>query len=218
MSRILSVALLALMVLAAFTGFRLLEAGIAAEVYRARLAELAGDYERLRGQYDEAVRRTAVTELVVSDGRLSVVIRTAEGDLETLASPFDPSREIYIDYVVRDGRLWIRRLFDDQTAPGAGMVIDPSLYTIDWEAVADGHGKALYRALGEGRWIVDVSGDGSLGLRRRADGEAIELVSAPQVRDYAPIDAVVGDALAAIGPIEALVALVRQIERGAGGR
>jgi len=31
-----------------------------------------------------------------------------------------PDREVYADYVVLDGRLWIRRVFDAATAPEAG--------------------------------------------------------------------------------------------------
>ena len=82
MSRVVLFFLLLLLGVSAFASFRLLEASLAAEVYRGRLAELAADYESLLGQYNEAVRRTAVTELRVEDGALTVVIRTAEGDLK----------------------------------------------------------------------------------------------------------------------------------------
>jgi len=215
MNRALSAALLVLVAAALFAAYRLLESSLAAEVYRERIAELVLDYQALRGRYDEAVRRTAVTELVVADGRLSVVIRTAEGRLRTIETPFDPSREIYVDYVVRDGRLWIRRIFDDRTPPGDGLSIDPSLVDVDWEAVGEGHGKAAYRALGEGRWVVDVSGDGSLGLARREPGEPVDLAPAPPVRRYEPLADSVDSALGSIGPGEALRALVRQLEGGA---
>ena len=212
MVRILSVLLLAVFVVAAFAGFRVFETNVRAEVYRTRLLELSRDHDALRGLYDQAVRRTAVTELVVAGDSLAVVVRTAEGDVEEIETPFDPRREIYVDYVVRDGRLWIRRLFDDRTPPGDGMLIDPELFAIDWESINAGHGKAAYRALADGRWIVDVSGDGSLGLRRRTAGEVVALVSAPPVRDYAPIEEEVQDALAAISPAEAVAAIARQLE------
>jgi hypothetical protein len=214
MTRALSLCLLVLVALAAFAAQRLLEASLAAEVYRERLMELSADYEQLRGRYDEAVRRTAVTELVVADGKLSVVIRTAEGELKSFESPFDPSREIYVDYVVRDGRLWIRRLFDDRTPPGEGMSIDPRLIDVDWETVDEGFGKAAYRALDEGRWVVDVTGDGSLGLARRDPGEIVELTPAPPVREYEPVGETVESLLGSIRASEAFRALLRQIERG----
>jgi hypothetical protein len=214
MRRALSLALLALVAVAAFSAHRLLKASLAAEVYRERLLELSGDYERLRDRYNEAVRRTAVTELLVADGKLSVVIRTAEGELKSFESPFDPSREIYVDYVVRDGRLWIRRLFDDRTPPSEGMSIDPGLIDVDWEAVGEGYGKAAYRELGEGRWVVDVTGDGSLGLARRDPEEAVELAPAPPVREYEPVGEAVESVLGSIRASEAVRALVRQIEQG----
>jgi hypothetical protein len=204
MTRLLSIALLAGLAAAGLAGYRLFESTLAAEVYRARLAELAADNEALRRVYNEAVSRTAVTELRVEDGKLSVVIRTAEGELEVLPAPYDPSTEIYVDFVVVDGRLWIRRVFDSSTPPEQGMVIDPRFAHVDWNTEAASHGKAAYRSLSEGSWVVDVSGDGSLGLARREGDEPLALSPPPPVREYEPVESVVDDALAEIGPAEAL--------------
>jgi hypothetical protein len=215
MTRALSLVLLALIALAGFAAHRLLEASVAADVYRERLEQISADYERLRGDFNEAVRRTAVTELVVADGRLSVVVRTATGELKKFDTPFDPRREIYVDYVVRDGRLWIRRIFDDRTPPGDGLSIDPRIIDVNWETVVEGYGKAAYRALGEGRWVVDVTGDGSLGLARRGPEEVVDLAPAPPVREFEPVGDAVKSVLGAIRPREALRALVRQLESGA---
>ncbi len=212
-SRILSALLILLVAAAGFAAFRLLEASLASDVYRQRLAEMSADYEALRGQYNQAVRRTAVTELLVEDGTLTVVIRTAEGELQSLASPFDPSREIYVDYVVLNGRLWIRRLFDDATAPEQGMVIDPRFIDVDWDSQGESHGKAAYRSLGPGRWVVDVTGDGSLGLTRRKGDEASDLAPPPEVRRYQPVEGIVDAQLGSIRPGEAFDALMRQLER-----
>lgn len=214
-SRILSLFLLVLVAVSAFAAYRLLEASLAAEVYRDRLGELAADYEQLRDRYNAAVRRTAVTELVVEDGQLTVVIRTSDGELQSLASSFDPSKEIYVDYVVHDGRLWIRRVFDEDTPPGEGMLIDPRFVDVDWEAAGESYGKAAYRSLGEGRWVVDVTGDGSLGLARREPQERVRLEPPPPVRRYEPIEAAVDEALGAIRPAEAVRVLARQFEAGA---
>ncbi len=211
-TRILNVVLALLVVAFGFGAFRLLEASLEADVYRERLASLAEDYEVLRGRYNEAVRRTAVTELVVGDGALEVVIRNAAGEVETLTTPFDPAREIYVDYVVLDGRLWIRRVFDEATAPDAGMVVDPRLADVDWTGEGASHGKATYRALEPGRWVVDVTGDGSLGLAKRDDATPTHLAPPPPVRDYAPIENEVGERLGSIGPGEAFDALMRQID------
>lgn len=196
---------------AGLEGYRLVQSGIEAEVYRARLEEVAHDYEELRTQYNEAVRRTAVTELVVEDGRLRVAIRDVTGEIKSFDTPYDPSQEIYVDYVVLEGRLWIRRVFDESTPPERGLVIDPGLAEVDWDADPEGHGKAAYRELTEGRWVVSVTGDGSLGLARAGNGQRAELTPAPPIRSYEPVESEVIDALRAVGPVEAVRALAVQL-------
>jgi hypothetical protein len=210
-SRLLSLALLVVLAVAGFSAFHLLEATLAAEVYQERLAQLSSDHEALRELFNEAVRRTAVTELRVEEGSLSVVIRTADGELRVLPSSFDPSKEIYVDYVVVGGRLWIRRIFDEDTAPGEGMLVDPKLADVDWSADETSYGKAAYRSLDEGRWVVDVTGDGSLGLTRREEGSSQVLSPAPPVRDYEPVDTAVRHALGVIGPAEAARVVARRL-------
>ena len=191
--------------------YGLLRATLEADVYRDRIAELGRDFEQLRGQYDQAVRRTAVTELVVEDGQLDVVVRSAAGELERIETSFDPRGEIYVDFVVLQGRLWIRRIFDASTPPATGLVIDPSLGQIDWQNDASAQGKATYRALAEGRWVVSVTGDGSLGLDRLAEGAPSNLAVAPVVRSYAPIGSAVDDRLGDLAPSEILRILGRRL-------
>lgn len=184
----------------AFFGYRYLRADVAARIYERRLADLAQDYKQLADVYNEAVRRSAVTELVVKDNTLSVRIRTVEGPTRVIPTPFDPKGEIYVDFVVVEGRLWIRRLFDSRTAPGEGLVIDPGLADVAWSkdnATPDPArptatatvGKAVYRALSEGTWIVSVSGDGSLGLSKLEPGQEPRLVARPQIKNYEEIRA-----------------------------
>ncbi len=211
MARVVSLLLMLVLGVAAYSGYRLLLAGIEVDVYRERLVELRRDHDQLRKQYNQAVRRTAVTELLVNDGELRVSIRTAEGELRTLETPFDPSREIYVDYVVLDGRLWIRRVFDANTAPGEGMVIDPALVDIDWDVARAAHGKAAYRPLDEGRWVVTVTGDGSLGLARRAEAARVELSGPPAVREYAPVGESVDAVLRELTPAEMFRSLARRL-------
>jgi hypothetical protein len=210
-ARLLSFVLVLLLAAAGYAGFRILEAQLEADVFRERIAELSNDYRALRERYNDAVRRTAVTELVVQDGELSAVIRTADGELQVIDLPYDPSREIYIDFVVLHGRLWIRRVFDESTPPGDGRVIDPELAEVDWDAAGETHGKAAYRSLGEGRWVVDVTGDGSLGLTYRDPEDVVELAPPPPVRNYEPVAAEVRDALGAIGPGEAFRVIARRL-------
>ena len=189
-----------------YFGYRFLRADVASQIYEKRLEELALDYRQLADTYNEAVKRTAVTELIVKGETLSVRVRTIEGPTRVIPTPFDPRGEIYVDFVVIDGRLWIRRLFDAGTAPGQGLVIDPALASVGW-ADADGSqgtqgarggdgvrvaaavGKAVYRSLSEGTWVVTVSGDGSLGLSRLEPGTEPRLVARPQIKDYEQVHA-----------------------------
>lgn len=153
-------------------------------MYERRLKSLSKRYEALQERYRTAVRKTAVTELLVEEGALAVVIRTIEGRLQTIATPFNPEREIYIDYVIADGRIWIRRVFDSATPPERALVIDPEWSTVDWSAPGSVHGKAVYRRLEPGRWVVTVTGNGSLGLARLADGQKTGMVRAPEIGEF----------------------------------
>lgn len=180
-------AIIALVAGGGFLGYRLIRADLAASVYKDRLTTMAGDYETLRRQYNDAVARTAVTELVVKDGKLSVRIRNDAGLVDEIAAPYDPAGEIYVDYVVVGQRLWIRRVFDARTSPEKGLVLDPALARVDWNDPSAAHGKAVYRRLGEGRWRITVTGDGSLGLVRAPDNEPAELTRAPEIKDHSKL-------------------------------
>lgn len=170
-------------------GLELMRSRAEREIYRDRLAALSENYEDLADRYNTAVRRTALTELVVEDGRLTVVIQSAAGRVAEIETPFDPSGEIYVDYAIVGGRVWIRRVFDADTPPARGVLIDPALAHIEWSEDEAEVGKAIYRSLGEGRWVVTVSGSGGLGLRRIVPGEEIVLGPAPRIDSFEEIEA-----------------------------
>ena len=157
---------------------------VAAEVYRARSERLADDFNRLRENYHRAIARTAITALVVEDGRVFVETRHADGTVVRRQTPFHAAREIFVDYAVVAGRIRIRRVFDAATPAADAFVLDAGLAEIDWQG-AD-HGKAVYRRLAEGRWEVTVTGNGALGLRR---AEAGELEALPQLEAFEAAEA-----------------------------
>ena len=144
------------------------------------------------------MRRTAVTELIVRDGRLSLAIRTMEGLHRVIETSLDPSQEIYCDYLLVGGRLWIRRVYDAHTPPSRGVVVDDDLATVEWSDPAVRYGKAVYRSLSEGRWIVTVTGDGSLGLAKIDEDTEVELQGPPPVRDYEQIVKQIRDEIARV--------------------
>lgn len=185
-------------------GYGLAHQHVASEVYLERLEALAGEYESLREQYNEAVRRTAVTELLVEDGELSVVIRTADGQQRVIPTPFDPNREIWVSYIVADGRLLIRKVFefDEGAMPSEPVVITPELEFVDWTDPRFEFGKAISRPLSEGRWVVTVSGDGSLALTKATDEPRADLKPAPEIRDYEQIEQKARSEVEQIGPAE----------------
>lgn len=187
---------------AALLGYHLIRAGITEAVYRERLEDVAGRYETLREQFNAAVRRTAVTELVVQDNHLTVRIRNAGGTIRDIPTDYDPRREIYVDYAIVDGRLWIRRVFDALTPPSNALVIDPELAGIDWAEDRATFGKAVYRSLGEGRWVVSASGDGSLGLRLVDANESVLLVEPPRLGTFKEMDSELKGEIANIGPAD----------------
>ncbi len=203
-SWIKSLATLALVILLAIVAWRWSYTRMAAEVYRDRLRQVVAEHQQLQDRYNQAVRRTAVTELRVEGGRLDAVIRTLDGQERIIPTPFDPAGEIYVDFAVRDGRLWIRRLFDAATPPARGVLIDPELLAIDWDGPGARFGKAVYRSLTEGRWIVTVSGDGSLALVKAAADAPTLLTPAPPVGEFAEIEHRINQQLDTISPVQLL--------------
>lgn len=190
-----SFALLAVLVLF-IAGFLLLSrarAELRADIYRDRLEDVAREYSALAEQFNSAVAQAAVTELVVEDGVMSVRVRSRRGVETVIPTSLDPQSEIYVDYVVIGGRLWIRRGFDDRTPPVEGVVIDPSLVDVDWDEPGSQVGKAVYRALGEGVWQVSVTGQGALGLVRVDEARRQPLIQAPEVLEFDTIEATVRD-------------------------
>ena len=184
---------LVLLVVAGGLTYRVGKDRLVANVYRDRLAALHEDYNALADRYNRAVTRAAVTELEVTETSVAVVVRSPDGVLETIATPYDPADEIFLDYAVIDGRLWVRRVFDENTPPNQGTLIDPALADIDWDEAAADHGKAAYRSLSPGRWRVAVSGDGSVTLRAAPDDADAPLVRAPAVRDFDPVEQAAAD-------------------------
>jgi len=183
-------------VAAALATLQLVKSDLRAAVYRDRLETLASEFKTLRGAYNDAVRRTAVTELIVDENNaLSVRVSNASGRSVTTPTPFNPDREIYVDYAVTDSRLMIRRVFDADTPPSQALVLDEALREIGWDddgASASGarFGKAIYRDLTVGRWVIAVSGDGSLGIERistdpnASPEDVVALSTSPQLKDF----------------------------------
>jgi len=207
-----SLALLLVLGATGYASYRLLRSGLESEVYRDRLEAVVEDYAALREQYHDAIRKTAVTELLVRDGRLEIAIRTADGRRQVFETPFDPSKEVYVDFVVVDGRLWIRRVFDGETPPDQGMTIDPRYVDMKWDAESALHGKAVYRSLEEGRWVVTVTGGGALGLAKIPDDAHAELIAAPALREFSSVDQEVDRALDEIRADEVFELLVRRLD------
>lgn len=177
----------------AVVGLRFARADAANSVYQSRLRDLSVDYESLRAQYNQAVRQTAVTELVVKNRSVTVQVRTIEGAIETIPTDCDADKEIYVDFALIEGRLWIRRVFDADTPPARATVINPKLATVNWDAQGALVGQAVYRQLGEGRWVVNASGDGALALTRVDDDAVVSLSPPPEIKGYDEIQSQVDE-------------------------
>jgi hypothetical protein len=204
-------AVLALLGGVVLAGYSIVRAQLSDEILRDRLELLAADYEDLHERYAAVIARTAVTELRVADGRLSVVVRGVEGDLREIPTPYDPAKEIYVDYAIVDGRLFVRRVFAEDVPPREGVLVDPALLAIDWDAAGAAHGKAAYRTLDEGRWVVTVTGGGSLGLAPAPEAP-MPLSPPPELREFEPVESRVAERLARIEPAEVWRAVRRSVE------
>lgn len=176
-----------------FVALQFAKADAANAVYQSRLRDLSKDYGTLRDQYNQAVRQTAVTELVVKDRSVSVQVRTIEGTVETIETDANADKEVYVDFALLEGRLWIRRVFDADTPPSQATMINPKLASIDWDSESALVGQAVYRQLGEGRWVVNTSGDGALALTRVPEDQIVNLAPPPEIGDFDEIQSQIDD-------------------------
>ena len=117
-----------------------------------------------------------------------VTVRTATGEVDRQPVDVDPTNDIYVDYVVKNGRLLIRRVFDSSRAPDDAGAVDSDLLQIDWNDPSVSHGQAIYRKLTPGRWIVAVSGTGALDLAKIKPSDEVELMKAPQIGAFDPVE------------------------------
>ncbi len=180
-------ALIAAVGVVAIIGLRFAKADAANTVYQSRLRDLSTEYQSLAAQYNQAVRQTAITELVVKDRKVTVAIRTIEGAAETIETNCDADKEIYVDFALIEGRLWIRRVFDADTPPSQATIINPKLVDIDWNSQSALVGQAVYRQLDEGRWVVHASGDGALALTKIPEDQIVSLSPPPTIQTYEEI-------------------------------
>jgi hypothetical protein len=208
MRKLVPLFLAVLAIFAAVACYSVVRGFVTQEVYRHRLRELGQEYEQLRAMYNSAIRRTAVTELSVRNGKLTVLVTSAAGTLRSIPTDFDPSSEIHVDYVVIDGRLWIRRIHDSKTPPSQALLIDPKLADVEWDDHGKVYGTTIYRPLGEGRWIVSVTSNGALTLAKKTDDSATRLAPPPHVREFAELESSLAADLDEIGPISISRALL----------
>ena len=191
------------LVLVLAAGYQWAKASVAQEVYRDRLTSLQAEYQQLAEQYNQAITPRPVTELLVEDGLVCVIVRKGDGELVRVPTTFNAwEDELFVDYALVDGRLLIRRVFDEHTAArsDAAIVIDPGLVEVDWEDPKIPFGKAIYRSrMADGRWIISVTGDGSLGLKQISDDTAITLATRPEVKKFGPVDDRANEAVERIG-------------------
>ena len=192
---ITSLAILSAVAITAVVGLKIAKSEAANQVYQSRIADLSTDYESLANKYNQAVRQTAVTELLVKDRKITVVIRTIEGEQETIETPCDADKEIYVDFALIAGRLWIRRVFDADTPPSQATIINPKLANVDWDSEGALVGQAVYRQLDEGRWIVNAAGDGVLTLTKVPEDQIVNLSPPPTIKTYEEVQSQVDEQL-----------------------
>ena len=99
---VLTLSFAAIATLATAATYQFVRSRVAVELYRDRLAAVSAEYGQLRDTYNEAIKKTAVTEIDVDNGKMCVHIRDATGNEKIINTPYDPSGEVYLDYVVRD--------------------------------------------------------------------------------------------------------------------
>ncbi|MBC2595331.1 hypothetical protein H5P28_13770 [Ruficoccus amylovorans] len=169
-------------------GLKLTRAQMAEDIYRDRLTGLASDYARLRDQYERALSQSVVTELDIRNGKLTVRYQRGDGQVAEIPTPLDTTKEIFVDFYVAGNRVGIRRVFDSSMPPDQALVLDEPWDIMANDAPPTTFGRAVYRRLGEGRWSVTMTGNGSLGLDQVPAGQRSNLAPPPpQITPEAPV-------------------------------
>jgi len=180
-------------------GFFWLREEVTSQIYRNKLEAMAAEYAELADRYNHAVRQSAITELEVTEENVTVLIRTIDGEIKRIPTPYDPKEEIFVDYLVGNGRIWIRRVFDDSTPPENGLVIDPVWESVDWKESGLSYGKIVYRALEPGTWSIQVSGNGALSLEPASESHPDALAASPAIRSFEEIQLSLDQEVQSIG-------------------
>jgi hypothetical protein len=185
------VAFILLTGLAVWLAYRYAQAMFAEDLYRQRISALVKDYESLRSSFNAAVKKTAVTELLVNDdGSICVVFVNMDGSEVVQPTKFRMGSEVFVDFVVIDGRLFLRRVFDENTKPSEALVINPELQKVEWQSGKIAGGSAPYTQINKtGRWVVNVNGTGALEIRHTDEkAPRTPLVATPAVKDFSTVD------------------------------
>lgn len=181
---------IAITVVAFVMGYNFMRSNIAADFYRDRLREEVEKREALRQSFNEAVKKTIVTELLVQeDESICVVFVNADNTERVVPTPFKMGAVVYVDFIVLDNRVFLRRVYDEDTKPSEALFIDPQMQTIDWKKMDDLQGNAPFARLNKkGRWTVSVTGNNALQLTKADDSAKRQpLTYAPTVKDYEEI-------------------------------
>ena len=189
--KLATLSFIAITAVAFVLGYNFMRSNIAADLYRDRLREAVKENEAMRQTFNEEVKKTIVTELLVQDDETVCVVFVAADNTERIvATPFKMGAEVYVDFIVRDNRLFLRRVFDENTKPKEALHIDPELQTVDWKNLSIPRGSATYAQLNKkGRWTVSVSGNGALQLTKADDNVKRQpLTITPAVKDYEVIE------------------------------
>ena len=187
---------------ASVAGYHWAKASVAQDIYRDRLTRLQSDYQHLAEQYNKAITPRPVTELLVENQKVCVLVRKGDGELVRVPTPFNGwENDVYVDYVLADGRLLIRRVFEIKNGQDTSkpVQVDADLVQVQWGDTIP-FGKAIYRSkMQDGRWVVSVTGDGSLTLKRVDDDEPIQLATQPKIKKFEPVDERADEAVERIG-------------------
>ncbi|MFN3168285.1 MAG: hypothetical protein ACE37H_14595 [Phycisphaeraceae bacterium] len=190
--------------LAAVAAYHWAKASVAQDVYRDRLVGLQDDYQRLAEQYNQAVTPRPVTELWVEDGEVCVVVRKGE-DIVRVPTDFDVrTNEVYVDYILADQRLLIRRVFEMNKLTGVPpnkiVTIDKDLLEVDWDPQRVPYGLSLsFSGREDGRYLISATHNGSLSLKPIDENAEVRLTTRPPIKQFDPVDEQAHASVDAIG-------------------
>lgn len=139
--------------------------------YEQKLKTVITQYNRLLDTFNTVVDKTIITEIKVEDGNVFAIIRNYHRLRKKIPLKVSLKYPVYVDYIIKDNSIILRRVFDAVTPPSKAHNIVSNL-DVNWDDKSFKYGKAIYKKFSTNKnaiYQITVTGNGSLGIEQNTN-------------------------------------------------